>query len=257
VTSSALERAQAFQHGVARGVADEVRELPFGFALRTPSLPAVHGANGLWVVGLHPGLTATDLAAQADAAAGDDQPYRHVEVREEATARRLESSFRAEGWRTRHELLMLLAGEPDRVADTGAVREVPLEAIEPVERAVWRDDTAWGPGEDEVRDLVERDRRIGGVVRERCFAIVEGDDPVAFTKLLSDGAVAQVEDVGTAPHARGRGHARALVTHALAVARAEAHEVVFIAADDEDWPKELYARLGFAPAARTSAFTRR
>jgi ribosomal protein S18 acetylase RimI-like enzyme len=75
-----------------------------------------------------------------------------------------------------------------------------------------------------------------------------------MTKLRTEGNVAQIEDVYTVPEARGRGHARALVTHAVAVAKADAPELIFIMADDDDWPKELYARIGFERTGRLLQF---
>ena len=33
----------------------------------------------------------------------------------------------------------------------------------------------------------------------------------------------------------------------MAEARGAGHPLVFLVADDEDWPKELYGRLGFEP----------
>jgi hypothetical protein len=39
----------------------------------------------------------------------------------------------------------------------------------------------------------------------------------------------------------------AVVQRALAQAIAAEHDLVFLLADDEDWPKELYAKLGFEP----------
>jgi ribosomal protein S18 acetylase RimI-like enzyme len=256
-SADAVERAQALDRTVVRGVADEVRELPFGFALLTPSLPAVHAVNGLWVLGHHPGLTATDLVAQADALAGEHD-HRRIDAQEETTGRRLESTFRAEGWQVEREALMLLEAEPDRPADTSAVREVEPTAIEDAQRAAWRADGGWTPGDEEVEQLLERDRRIGAVVRARAFAVVEDGATVAFARLIADAGVALVEDVATLPAARGRGHARALVTHAAAVARDEGHDVVCIVAADEEGPaRELYAKLGFVPAARSFAFTRR
>jgi predicted GNAT family acetyltransferase len=53
---------------------------------------------------------------------------------------------------------------------------------------------------------------------------------------------------------RGRGYARALVTRAVALARQAGHELTFIVADDEDWPKRLYARIGFEPAGLAWVF---
>ncbi len=58
------------------------------------------------------------------------------------------------------------------------------------------------------------------------------------------------------PEARGRGFARSLVGHAAALARAEAHQLIFIVADEDDWPKHLYGRVGFEPIGRTKLFHR-
>jgi RimJ/RimL family protein N-acetyltransferase len=60
----------------------------------------------------------------------------------------------------------------------------------------------------------------------------------------SDGTVAQIEDVNTLPRFRGRGLGRAIVQHAMEDARAT-NEIVYLEALAEDWPRELYARLGF------------
>src|ERR687892_42790 len=72
--------------------------------------------------------------------------------------------------------------------------------------------------------------------------------------LYSDGRTAQVEDVATLPEHRGRGHATAVVLRAVEEALATGHDFVFLVADAEDWPKELYVRLGFAPLGRTWTF---
>jgi hypothetical protein len=37
---------------------------------------------------------------------------------------------------------------------------------------------------------------------------------------------------------------------------ADGNRTTFLVADDEDWPKELYARLGFEPIGRRYEFTR-
>ena len=53
---------------------------------------------------------------------------------------------------------------------------------------------------------------------------------------------------------RGRGVARAMVSLATHLA-AEA-DLVWLAADDDDWPKELYSKQGFRPIGRTVVVTR-
>jgi GNAT superfamily N-acetyltransferase len=58
------------------------------------------------------------------------------------------------------------------------------------------------------------------------------------------------------PAHRGRGHATAIVLRALEEARNGGHELTFLIADENDWPKELYARLGFGPIGRKFAFVK-
>jgi predicted GNAT family acetyltransferase len=77
-----------------------------------------------------------------------------------------------------------------------------------------------------------------------------------MTKLRANERVAQLEDVFTAPEARGRGYGRALVTHAAEQARRGGHDLIFIVADDNDWPKLLYAKVGFEPIGWTWSFHR-
>ena len=57
--------------------------------------------------------------------------------------------------------------------------------------------------------------------------------------------IAQVESVDTLEEFRGRGVARNIVLRAASEGRAAGAEMVFIEADADDWPKQLYERLGF------------
>jgi predicted GNAT family acetyltransferase len=68
---------------------------------------------------------------------------------------------------------------------------------------------------------------------------------VSYADLYTDGADAQIEDVGTLPEHRGQGYATAVVLAAAAVARSDGADFSFLVADAEDWPKGLYRRLGF------------
>jgi ribosomal protein S18 acetylase RimI-like enzyme len=78
----------------------------------------------------------------------------------------------------------------------------------------------------------------------------------AISMLFSDGRTAQVEDVYAIPEVRGRGYGRALVTRAIELANQGGHELTFIVADDNGWPKQLYRKLGFEPAGRSWVFHR-
>jgi ribosomal protein S18 acetylase RimI-like enzyme len=107
-----------------------------------------------------------------------------------------------------------------------------------------------------VNQLVEANRRAWSVRDARLFGVRGPDQElVATTALFSDGQVAQVEDVYVVPEARGRGHGRAMVAAAAPAGQAD-HGLTFIVADDNDWPKQLYAKLGFKPVSRSWSFHR-
>jgi GNAT superfamily N-acetyltransferase len=57
--------------------------------------------------------------------------------------------------------------------------------------------------------------------------------------------MAQVEDVLTLESFRGKGFARAVVSHAVAAAQRVGAEVIWLEAERDDWPRELYSRMGF------------
>jgi ribosomal protein S18 acetylase RimI-like enzyme len=84
----------------------------------------------------------------------------------------------------------------------------------------------------------------------RFFAAYEDGEPVAYADLYLAGTEAQIEDVGTAPARRGRGHGTAVVLTALAEAHAAGADFVFLVADEDDWPHQWYARLGFETVGR-------
>ena len=67
----------------------------------------------------------------------------------------------------------------------------------------------------------------------------------SYCELYSDGSTAQIENVLTLERFRKRGLARATVSRALEDARSGDHSLVFLIADRDDWPKDLYAKLGF------------
>ena len=81
--------------------------------------------------------------------------------------------------------------------------------------------------------------------------------PVSVCELYTRDNVAQIEDVGTLEAYRNLGLARAVVLHAVTAARAAGCDLVFLEADADDWPRELYGRLGFRPIGQIYAFVRK
>jgi ribosomal protein S18 acetylase RimI-like enzyme len=151
--------------------------------------------------------------------------------------------FKEQGWRVNRVVVMAQRREPEREADLGRVREVREEDLRAA-RARLNAGRPWGAPEV-LEELFAGKRSIGEKVEARFFAVLVDDQVVSYTDLYQDGADAQIEDVGTLDEHRGQGYATSVVLGAIAEARSNGAEFVFLVADKEDWPKELYRRLGF------------
>jgi ribosomal protein S18 acetylase RimI-like enzyme len=237
VAPTTIDRVLAFALATAEACADEARDAGFGRVLSTPSLPLVWSLNGVWV----------SKPADDPFEALPDAPRPSVYFCDAALGER----FDLDAWDTESELYMVLRdapGPPER----GAVRGAQRDEIEALARE-WIVEEFASQGSEAVEQLLDYIRRRWDARPTRAFV---SPDASAMAKLWSDGTVAQVEDVYTRPDGRGRGHARALVSHLADLAVSEGHEVVFIVADDEDTPKELYARLGFEPVRLARRYVR-
>jgi len=247
----ALERVQSFLRAGLVKIADAARQIDAGVVLSTPSLAAVWALNQLRVT--------APIGFEALVALADEQltgfEYRHIVVEDQQSGAALEGQFASAGWRVERELLMVLAGAPDRVPDMGVVADAGEDEVLEV-MARWHAE-GWSPAADELAQLVEFGRRASRAHGDRLLCVRSSDGRVvAVSKLRSHERIAQIEDVYTVPEARGRGYARALVSRAAEFALGGGSRLIFIEADDNDWPKELYARLGFRPVGRMWQFHR-
>jgi GNAT superfamily N-acetyltransferase len=112
-----------------------------------------------------------------------------------------------------------------------------------------------------VAQLVGREHRNDRVVQVTDLAVRtdlgDGPEVVAALQLRMDGATAAVDSVLTDPRARRRGYADALLTAALQRAGAAGCDLVVLDAAELDWPRQWYARRGFAAVGRTFDVVRR
>jgi len=212
----------------------------------------------------HPGL-GTDRARGATWLAGegdrllDGLSHRKIEVQDEGVGERLRAGFDALGWWTTRLAWMLrpLAGGPPDPGAGGPGGEVDPAAIRGL-REEWLTAEPGAPDGEEIQRFLEVEDRVARIRPPvRCLAVVEDGAPVGFVRLMVAGEMGEVVDVYTTPAHRGHGHGRALVAAALADAAAAGAREALIVADDEDWPKELYAALGFTTAWRPHDFVRR
>lgn len=250
-----LDRALAFETSLRGRCAERIVPFRFGRAYFDDSHPRVWDLNLLVVEGakeVDPG----ELAAEAELLHTDaGHAHRRAVVLDDGVGASLERFFRRIGWQVDQELIMVYRGAADRVVDASAVEEVAREDLLPLRRQIAAGEP-WATDDEVVREVVDGGAIWQQAANSRYFAVRADGSPVAAAELYSDGRTAQVEDVATLPAHRGQGHASALVQRAAEEALATGHELVFLVADADDWPRELYVRLGFEDVGRTWSFLR-
>jgi GNAT superfamily N-acetyltransferase len=246
----------AFEDGISRARADRAEPFDLGVAILTPSLPIVHDLNQLQVRRPGAAVTAPALMAAADRLLGGaGLRHRCVSLAGFAPERGVHSAFAGAGWPASELVTMALRRPPDRPAG-GAPRAEPvtLDDLDAVRAASLREHAS---GIDELVDqIAQADLRFLDASDARFFGVRgPGGGVIAGCHLYSDGRAAQIEDVATLPEHRGRGAARAVISAAIATAQAAGHELIFIVAEAEGWPRHFYGRLGFDPIGRRTTWT--
>lgn len=200
-------------------------------------------------------VTAAALMAAADRILGG-AGYRHREVlvRHDAAGGNMAGAFAAAGYVVDQNAIMVWCNTPDRRPGRGAA-EVDFAEVRPLLVEVYRRSSATG-GARLADSFADQHSKAARVIGARFFMARIEDTPAGSCELYMDGADAQIESVDTLEEFRGRGVATAVVLAALDAATAAGAERVFIIADDVDWPKQLYAKLGFTRVGRTWQFTR-
>jgi ribosomal protein S18 acetylase RimI-like enzyme len=229
-----LARAYAF---MARGDMGGTREVksPLGTAVYTDELPGRLDGNYFRLE--------RDAEPEQVVANAKRLERSLIFVPDPELSGKLTPWFSEQGWRIDRHLVMAQMREPDRTADLSLVRELEEEALRPARRRLL-EDQPWATPE-KVEQLFKAKALIGERVTARFFGVELGGAVVSYADLYVDGVDAQVEDVGTLPEQRGKGYATAVILRAIEQARSEGADFVFLVADAEDWPKELYRKLGF------------
>jgi ribosomal protein S18 acetylase RimI-like enzyme len=230
-----LERIFAF---AADGDMGGERTVPtrFGTAVYSPRVPLRSDANYLRV------------EKQVPSAESLVEELQRLERRmawfpDGEAGERLAPAFGRLGWRIDRHVVMAQRRRPERTADTALVQQVDERALRPARRRLLEGEP-WATPEV-VEQLFRAKELIAERVTMKCFAAVVDGEVASYTDLYQRGDVAQIEDVGTLPERRGRGYATAVILKAIAEARGARADLVFLFAEAEDWPKELYRRLGF------------
>ena len=253
---SELERAAAFEEAMRDAAVERVVQTRFGPALFNDTYAIVWMLNVLRVE--TPGdASAEEIAAEAERVQGESGiRHRRVLVTDADAGRRLAPGFVALGWKPDNFVFMVRRREPVKLVDTSIVSEVEHGDLTQLRRAISLEQLP-ETTPDELDQVMASSHLFEKPGRARHFAVVADGEVVSATDLFSDERTAQVEEVATLPEHRGRGYASAVVQHAVNEALAAGHDFVFLTADVDDWPKELYRQLGFEDVGSKWAFLRR
>jgi ribosomal protein S18 acetylase RimI-like enzyme len=248
------DRLLEFELELDVATSEKVVDYDWGRAFLSPALPLVWDAN--WLLIEQPEMTVGEVIAAGEeslAAFG----HRTIAVRDEAEGARLGREIAgAPDWNVETTLYMTWQEESGREAGA-EVREVSLEDCEDLRRELIRLEfpPEMANVEETTEQLLEMNRRYASAAGDRWF-VAPPQQPAAACCLFAGGGIGQIEDVGTLPSARGRGLAQAVTLNALAASREAGHEVTFLLADADDWPRLMYEKLGFRTCGRMHVLRR-
>lgn len=255
MTVDELARLFALERRLLERLSTGIEPFEHGTAFLDAEFRERYDSNVLLGDGPLEGVPAAALVDAADrilGAAGYE--HREVLVRGERQGERLAPGFVQRGYVVEPCVVMAHRHDPDRAPDL-VTEECSFEEVRPLRLEVNRREP-WASSEQVVRMLADYHRKLERVIGARFFAVRVEGALAGACDLYVDGPDAQVEDVDTLLEHRNRGVARAVVLRAVRAAREAGARHVFIVADASDWPKDLYARLGFEPIGRTWQFNR-
>ncbi|HVQ86864.1 MAG TPA: GNAT family N-acetyltransferase [Actinomycetes bacterium] len=255
MTASHLERIYQFTKDVTRRQATRHTVLGPGVELLlNDDFPVSH---------VHNYVLATDGAKPPDVLAGIRQltsegrhAHTHLVVDDAGTlAARLEQPLADEGMKRENLEILLWTSDIDRPADPSVtVQEVTGQILDTAVWSDWERDLPQAPP-DTIRQLVERRSALEKAVDTTHLAVLDADRVVSRASVYHENGVGQIEDVNTQPDYQGRGYARATVLAGVDLLRGLGCDLIFLEADADDWPRELYFRLGFTHLAPLTTFT--
>ena len=249
-----LQRTIAFERAILGRVSTRLVPFTWGTAYLNDGYRSRWDSNLLWVE--RPGAPADALAAEADRVLGGvGLAHREIRVDDDAFGGAIEGDLRRSGYGADRLEVMALRRTPAPRPGSERIptEEVDLSEVRPALETVLRREP-YGDSEDVVRMLADFRGELTRHAGARFFCARVGGEIVSMCELYVDGAIAQVEDVNTLEEFRGRGLARAVVRAAVDEARRGGAELVFIHALDADWPKHLYATIGFDPIGHVWSF---
>ncbi|MDX6515379.1 MAG: hypothetical protein QOH73_1045 [Gaiellaceae bacterium] len=261
MTENERQRAIAFMRRLDDRACDRQEPFTGGVATLTDALPRIANLNLLRLEELAERLALAELRTEAERVAREADrlcaalPQRRVVAYDEEIGTRIALGFETlPGWITERVVLMAQHRPVDRDVDTTFVREVEEEELQPARERFHR---SRGAADQLVAQELRAAQRLAGLGDVWAFAALVEGEVASYCELYADGTgTAQIRGVATLPEHRGGGLARATVSHALAKSEVLGHELTFLRAVHDDWPKNLYGKLGFDAIGTMYRFTR-
>jgi ribosomal protein S18 acetylase RimI-like enzyme len=230
--------ARDWYRGIHAEFCDVQEPWAHGTLLRATRYPDYYDLNAVRVED-DPGMSADELVAVAEEALGD-LSHRRVDFEHADAAEPLRPRFEELGWKTERLVWMRHETAPPQGPDL-AVAEVPYDAVTDL-RMTWHEEDF----DHDPSAFIEQMREVAERRGAQILAAREAGVPIGYAQLEHHDGSAEIAQVYVHPHHRGRGLGTAL-TRAAIEAGAGGRDL-WIVADDEGRPKQLYARLGFEPA---------
>jgi ribosomal protein S18 acetylase RimI-like enzyme len=183
--------------------------------------------------------------------------HRKIQTSDASVGAALAPAFKGYGWMVERLVVMAhsLEGstpEPREEARV-EVKEMAFEELRP-SLMRWELEEAKHP-ERVARQLVDSRTLTEKAVSPRYFAGSLKGRIAGWCELYVEDGTAQIESVCTFTEFRNHGVARGVILRALKEGQEASCDFSFLIADDEDWPKELYKRLGYKELGYLYDFT--
>jgi GNAT superfamily N-acetyltransferase len=241
-------RAGAWRRAALEAVCDVLEPWEHGIVARAGRYPNVQQYNVVQV-DRRPSMSIDQLIEFTEEALGG-LAHRRIDFQLAEAGDPLQAGFQGRGWEADRLLWMRYdAGRPPPAPEV-AVEEVPYDAVRDLRLAWHREE----PDRDDVYDLLSQAREVSLARNAHVFTAGVAGRPVAFAQLERHGAAAEIVEIFVDRPHRGQGLGTAVIR--AAIAAAEDVEDLWLCADDEDWPKRFYGRIGFRPVSTTLEFLR-
>jgi len=248
-----LDAAWRFDVMIQDRCATRTEAFEWGTAIFNERFPRVHDQNLLRQERGFGEVSARELASIADRL---QRPaglsHRKLLVPDRSEGERLAPEFTGLAWRRARNVVMAHRGErppeprhPARAVEPEAIHDARVR------------DSARELDRTAAEQVIGALELIAHVMESSCaFAVFVDGEAVSWCALYEEGGIAEIDTVATAMEHRRRGYGRSVVEAATRAAIDSGNQLVFLIADDEDWPKDLYAKIGYEPIGLRYEFTR-